>query len=160
MKKEIIKLTRAGYDEKVARRKELLAEEEIVDVQLAEARAQGDYSENSDLDAARKRKEEIHNEIKRIEEIIANAEIIDESDIKNLKHILLGTTVVFKNLNTGAVSEYTIVNSIEADPLKKQISKDCLVGAALIGKCVGDIVEIKTANPYKIEVLEIKFLKK
>ena len=161
MKKEVIKLTKTGLANLKEELRQLTHEETAkIDIQLAEARAQGDYSENSDLDAARKRKEEIHNRIKQIEEILANAEVLDDTTTGAPKKIALGTTAVLKNLTTNKVSEYTIVSSIEADPFKNWISDKCLVGSVIIGKSVGDIIEIKSAKPYKVEVLEIKVLEK
>lgn len=160
MKEETKKLTRSGY-EALERELRHLIDVESVDVknQLAEARAQGDLSENADYDAARDRLAEIKDRIKEIEDTLANAVIIEDKP-KNSKKVALGSTVRIKNLSTEKEFEYTIVDTVEADPFKNFISQDCIVGASLIGKSVGDIVEIKTANPYKIEVLEIKFTTK
>lgn len=156
MRKDVKKLTKSGYADLQRELSELIhVENPKIDIQLAEARAQGDYSENSDLDAARKRKAEILARIAEIEDILATAQIIDSSRRSNNK-ISLGSTVSFRNIETGKESTYTIVDSIESNPFENRISQDCVVGSAILGKIVGDIVEIKTANPYKIEILEIK----
>lgn len=161
MKKEVKKLTKSGYAALERELRHLIDVESVeINHQLSEARAQGDLSENFDFDAARKRKEEIFNRIKEIEDTLANAVILDDKALKTPKKVALGTTIKIKNLSTDKVSEYTIVDTIEADPFKNWISQDCVVGATLIGKSVGDVVEIKVATPYKVEVLEIKFLTK
>ena len=157
---EKTKLTKAGYKKLQDELRNLIdVVREEVKVQLAEARAQGDLSENADYDAARDRLAEIKDRIKEIEDTLANSVIIEDKP-KNSKKVALGSTVRIKNLSTEKEFEYTIVDTVEADPFKNFISQDCVVGASLIGKSVGDIVEIKTANPYKIEVLEIKFTTK
>ena len=143
MKKEVKKLTRSGYEKLQKELRHLIDVESVeINAQLSEARAQGDLSENFDFDAARKRKEEIFNRIKEIEETLENAVILDDKVLKTAKK----------------VAEYMIVDTIEADPFKNWISQDCLVGTSLVGKTVGDIVEIKTATPYKVEILEIKYV--
>ena len=161
MKEEVKKLTKSGIE---ALKEELrhLIDVELVDVktQLTEARAQGDLSENADYDAARDRLREVKDRIKEIEDTLANAVVIDEKTTKNVKKVTLGSTIRVKNLTTNKEAEYTIVDTVEADPFKNWISQDCLVGSCLIGKSLGAVVEIKSATPYKLELLEIKFLSK
>lgn len=158
--KEVKQLTRSGYKDLQEELRHLI-DVELVDVktQLTEARAQGDLSENADYDAARDRLREINDRIKEIEDTLDNAVIIEDKP-KNVKKVTLGSTIRVKNLTTGKEAEYTIVDTVEADPFKNWISQDCLVGSCLIGKSLGQIVEIKSANPYKLEILEIKFLTK
>lgn len=158
--KEVKQLTRSGYKDLQEELRHLI-DVELVDVktQLTEARAQGDLSENADYDAARDRLREINDRIKEIEDTLDNAVIIEDKP-KNVKKVALGSTIRVKNLATGKEAEYTIVDTVEADPFKNWISQDCLVGSCLIGKSLGQIVEIKSANPYKLEILEIKFLTK
>ncbi|MBR2505510.1 MAG: transcription elongation factor GreA [Bacilli bacterium] len=158
--KEVKQLTRSGYKDLQEELRHLI-DVELVDVktQLTEARAQGDLSENADYDAARDRLREINDRIKEIEDTLDNAVIIEDKP-KNVKKVALGSTIRVKNLTTGKEAEYTIVDTVEADPFKNWISQDCLVGSCLIGKSLGQIVEIKSANPYKLEILEIKFLTK
>ena len=158
--KEVKQLTRSGYKDLQEELRHLI-DVELVDVktQLTEARAQGDLSENADYDAARDRLREINDRIKEIEDTLDNAVIIEDKP-KNVKKVALGSTIRVKNLTTGKEAEYTIVDTVEADPFINWISQDCLVGSCLIGKSLGQIVEIKSANPYKLEILEIKFLTK
>ena len=128
---------------------------EDVKKQLAEARAQGDLSENADYDAARARQAEVEGRISQIEEILANAEIIEEKKgAKGERKIGIGSTVEIEFVDTGKVATYTIVGTIESDPFHGKISNASPVGSALIGKKEGDIVEIKAAKNYSIKVLK------
>ena len=85
--------------------------------QLTVARAQGDLSENADYDAARNRQAEIEARIKEIENILANAKIIDGTS-KSGKVVSLGSTVEVKDLSDNTISTYTIVGTVEANPIK------------------------------------------
>lgn len=154
------KLTKSGY--------KALEEElrDLIDVklpeckkQLSEARAEGDLSENADYDAARALQAEIEGRIKQIQEILNNAELIAETK-SGSKKVSLGSTVVLKDLGTGEKDEYTIVDTVESDPFKGWISHSCVLGSAILGKSVGDKVEIKAQEPYMVEILEIKVLDK
>lgn len=150
------KLTKAGYK---ALEDELRY---LIDVrlpeckkQLAEARAEGDLSENADYDAARALQAEIAGRIAQIEEILKNAEIVSESGTKK---VAIGTVVTFKNVKTGVVETFAIVDTVESNPFEGKISHACPLGEALVGKAVGDKAEVKANEPYIVEVLEIKAL--
>ena len=124
--------------------------------QLAEARAQGDLSENADYDAARNRQSEVEGRIKQIENILANCVIIDEDTSKKKSNkIALGSTVTVKFLNNGKIEQFMIVGTIESDPFNHKISNASPLGEALIGKTVGDIVDVKGKIQYQVEVLKI-----
>ena len=124
--------------------------------QLAEARAQGDLSENADYDAARNRQAEVEGRIKQIENILANCVIIDEEGGKKKSNkIALGSTVTVKFLNTGKEEQFMIVGTIESDPFNHKISNASPLGEALIGKSVGDIVDVKGKTSYQVEVIKI-----
>ena len=124
--------------------------------QLAEARAQGDLSENADYDAARDRQAQVESRIKEIENILANAVIIDEEGGKRKGNkVALGTTVTIKFLNTGKEEKYMIVGTVESDPFNHKISNQCALGVALIGKGLGDIVEVKGKVDYQVEIVKI-----
>lgn len=151
------KLTKSGYKALVEERKHLLEVTlEEIKQQLVEARSQGDLSENADYDAARDRQAETEGRIKQIEDILANSEIIDEK--KSTKRVGLGSTVKILNLKTEKEVEYTIVDTVEADPFKNWISQASVLGAAMMGKSVNDIVEVKAINAYQIKILEIKVM--
>ena len=154
---EKVKLTKAG--------KKKLEEElrTLIDVtrdevkrQLAEARAQGDLSENADYDAARNKQAEVEARIKQIEDILDNSEIIDEGGSKNKNRVGLGSFVTVKKLDDGRENTYQIVGSVESDPFHGKISNSCPLGEAILGKNVGDIVEIKVEKPYKVEIIKLE----
>lgn len=123
--------------------------------QLKVARAQGDLSENADYDAARDRQAEIEARIKEIENILANAEIIDKAS-KNSKIVTLGSTVEIKDLSDNTVASYKVVGTVEADPIKGLISNVSPLGHAIIGKRVGDVAIVRVAQEYKVEILKIE----
>ncbi len=115
---------------------------------LKDARAQGDLSENADYDAARDEQARIEERIKEIEGILKNFEIIKE-DTSNKVNI--GKTIVIK---VGDLDEatYTIVGSLEADPLNGKISNESPIGKGIIGSKKGQIIKIKTETGLDVEV--------
>ncbi len=150
------KLTKAGYKKLQDELEHLVSVvREEVKVQLAEARAQGDLSENADYDAARDKQAETEGRIKEIEAILNNCEIIEDK-IKSNKKVGLGSLVTVKYLDNNEIEEYYIVGTVEADPFNGKISNDCALGSALVGKSVGDIVDVKSSKAYQVEVLKIE----
>ena len=149
------KLTKAG---KLALEKELrhLIDDvrDEVKRQLAEARAQGDLSENADYDAARSKQAEVEDRIKEIEEILNNCEIISEGGSKG-NRVGLGSTVTIKYLETGKEATYMLVGSVESDPFNGKISNSCALGEAIMGKSVGDVIEVKAIKTYKVEIINL-----
>lgn len=124
--------------------------------QLAEARAQGDLSENADYDAARNRQAEVEGRIKQIENILANCIIIDEEGGKKKGNkVALGSVVTVKFLNTGKEEQFMIVGTIESDPFNHKISNASPLGEALIGKSLGDIIDVKGKVQYQVEIIKI-----
>lgn len=124
--------------------------------QLQEARAQGDLSENADYDAVRNRQAEVEGRIKQIENILANYVLIDEEGgKKKTNKIALGSTVTIKFLNNGKEEQFMIVGTIESDPFNHKISNASPLGEALIGKAVGEIVEVKGKINYQVEIIKI-----
>ena len=154
-----IVLTKAGKEKLEKELRELIDHtREEVKRQLTEARAQGDLSENADYDAARNRQAEVEGRIKEIENILSNAEIIDDESKSSKKgnKVALGSVVTIKFVETGKEGKYMIVGTVESDPFNNKISNACPLGEALIGKVVGDIVDVKgPKNIYKVEVLKI-----
>ena len=154
-----VQLTKAGKEELERELRELIDNtREEVKKQLAEARAQGDLSENADYDAARNRQAEVEGRIKELEGILSNAEIIDDEAKPSKKgnRVALGSTVSIKFLESGKEGKYMIVGTVESDPFNNKISNACPLGEALIGKNVGDVVEVKgPKNSYKVEVVKI-----
>ncbi len=152
-------LTKAGKENLEKELRELIDHtREEVKRQLTEARAQGDLSENADYDAARNRQAEVEGRIKEIENILSNAEIIDEEGKPGKKgnKVALGSVVTIRFVETGKEGKYMIVGTVESDPFNNKISNACPLGEALIGKVVGDVVDVKgPKSVYKVEVLKI-----
>lgn len=123
--------------------------------QIAEARDKGDLSENAEYDAAKEAQGLLEMKIAKLEEIIANARVVDESQLDNSRALIL-SKVKIKHTGNGMEMEYTLVAENEADLKAKKISVDSPIGKGLLGKKVGDIAEIQTpAGVTKFEVLEI-----
>ncbi|MCS7005264.1 MAG: transcription elongation factor GreA [Cytophagales bacterium] len=149
--------TQEGYNKLRNRLQELKTKGRAdISAQIAEARDKGDLSENAEYDAAKDAQGLLEMEIAKLEELLANARIIDESKVDTSKVSIL-TTVKIKNKANNALMEYTLVSEEEADLKLKKISVKSPIGAGLLGKKVGEIAEIKTPNGIvKLEVLEIK----
>lgn len=123
---------------------------------LKEARAQGDLSENAEYDAAKDEQSDIESRIVEIEEILKNAEVVDEEEV-DLKKINVGCQVKLLDIEYNEEIVYTIVGSSEADSLQGKISNESPVGHALIGHKKGDTVAVETqAGTVTYKVLQIK----
>ncbi len=123
--------------------------------QIAEARDKGDLSENAEYDAAKEAQGLLEARIAKMEDLVANARLVDESQLDNSKVFIL-SKVKIKNANTNAIVEYTLVAENEANLADKKISVDSPIGKGLLGKKVGDVAEVKVpAGVLKLEVLEI-----
>ncbi len=109
--------------------------------EISTARSFGDLSENSEYDAAKEEQGKIHARIAELREMIANAKIIDESQIDESK-VSVGSIVVVYNETRGKEFTYHIVGSYETDPLQGKISDDSPVGHALLGSSEGDVVTV------------------
>lgn len=123
--------------------------------QIAEARDKGDLSENAEYDAAKEAQGLLEMKISKMEEILSNARLIDESNIDTTKVFIL-SKVVIKNIANGMQMEYTLVAENEADLKAKKISVESPIGKGLLGKSVGDIADVQTPNGIvKFEIIEI-----
>jgi transcription elongation factor GreA len=111
--------------------------------QIAEARDKGDLSENAEYDAAKEAQGLLEMKISKLENIIANARLIDESHIDNSKVFIL-SNVKIRNSANGMEVNYILVAENEADIKLKKISVDSPIGKGLLGKKVGDIADIQT----------------
>ncbi len=123
--------------------------------QIAEARDKGDLSENAEYDAAKEAQGLLEARIAKMEDLVANARLVDESLLDNSKVFIL-SRVKIKNLTSNAVLEYTLVAENEANLAEKKISVDSPIGKGLLGKKVGDVAEVKVpAGTLQLEVLDI-----
>ena len=110
---------------------------------IQEAREKGDLSENAEYDAAKEAQGILEMKIAKMEEIISNARLIDETHMDNSKVYIL-SKVQIKNKANGMEIEYTLVAENEADIKLRKISIESPIGKGLLGKKVGDIAEIQT----------------
>jgi len=123
--------------------------------QIAEARDKGDLSENAEYDAAKEAQGHLEAKISKLEDLVANARLIDESQMDASKAFIL-SKVQIKNLNNSTTMEYTLVAESEANLAQKKISVDSPIGKALLGKAVGDVVEVNIpAGLVKFEITDI-----
>lgn len=123
--------------------------------QIAEARDKGDLSENAEYDAAKEAQGLLELKISKLKEILANARIVDSSQLDVSKVSIL-TTVRIKNMKNNAEQKYTIVAENEADLKSGKISIDSPIGKGLVGKKVGDTVEITVpAGVIPFQIMEI-----
>jgi transcription elongation factor GreA len=122
---------------------------------IAEARDKGDLSENAEYDAAKEAQGLLEARISKLQDLIANARLLDESKIDTSK-ILLLSKVEIRNTKTNLKIAYTIVPESEADIKKNRISVSSPIAKALLGKRVGDVVEVNVpAGVMNFEVLSV-----
>ena len=123
--------------------------------QIAEARDKGDLSENAEYDAAKEAQGLLEMRIAKLQETLANSRIIDETKLDNSSVQILSKVRV-KNTKNGAEMTYTIVSESEADMKAMKISISTPIAKGLLGKKVGDVVEVKVpAGVMPFEVVEI-----
>ncbi len=126
---------------------------------IAEARAQGDLSENAEYDAARERQAFVEGRIKELEGTLSNAQIIDPTSLDVDGRAVFGATVEIEDLESGERVTYQIVGDVEADIRSNRISVSSPVARALIGKGEGDVVSVKApAGIREFEVLNVSYL--
>jgi transcription elongation factor GreA len=149
-------LTQGGYDKVKADLEELKTTGRMEAARaIAEARAQGDLSENAEYDAAKEAQGLLELKISELETVLANARIIDESQLDNSKVAIL-SNVTIKNLKTGKEMTYKLVSETEADPKQMKISVSSPIGSGLLGKVVGDVAKIQTPGGImEFEVMNI-----
>ena len=142
-------LTQAGIDELSSELAALIADRSSVAEKIKTAREFGDLSENAEYQSARQDQEKLEARISEVEHILQNVEVISKP--KGDSKVQLGSTV--KLTANGTVKEFQVVGTVEADPLSGKISDESPIGQALLGKKLGDEVEIKTpseTNSFKI----------
>lgn len=146
-------LTQEGYDKIVAEHEELVAvrRREVAE-KIKEALSYGDISENAEYDAAKNEQADLEDRIHKLEEMMRKAKIINESEVAS-DTVSVGKKVLVKSIDDGEEEEYTIVGATEADPFEGKISNESPVGSALIGRKIGETVEIEVPDgkvSYKI----------
>ena len=122
---------------------------------IAEARDKGDLSENAEYDAAKEAQGMLEMQIAKLENTLANARLINESELDTSKVLVLSTVEV-KNIANGAKMKYTLVAQSEADLKSGKISVDSPIGKGLLGKKIGDTASISVPNgKIELEILSI-----
>ena len=151
-------ITKKGYDALKAELDRLRKVERPKNIEaIAEARAHGDLSENAEYDAAKERQGFIESRIIEIETKLADARVVETAG-RTTDTVVFGATVAVIEQASQSKKQYTLVGQDEADMKFNKISVQSPVGRALIGKRVGDFVEVSTpAKVVEYEVVEIKF---
>ena len=125
---------------------------------IAEARAQGDLSENAEYDAAKERQGFIEGRIQEIEAKLSNARIIDPKAVDAQGRVVFGATVELEELNSGKQVRYQIVGEDEADIKQGKISISSPIARALIGKVVADVAVVQApAGEHEYEILAVRY---
>ena len=140
-----IELTSEGHAQLVNQRERLVAESESLVEEIRRARADGDVTENSPLDAAREEQGRVEARIQEITATLEKSVIIEEGQARERKVVKIGARVEVKDLSNGREPKvYTLVNKTEANPLEFRISDDSPMGKALLGTRVGQKVQVDT----------------
>jgi transcription elongation factor GreA len=150
-------LSKEGYEKLDAELRELKTKgRKKIAEDIAEARAKGDLSENAEYDAAKEAQGHMESKIADIENTLANSRIIDEKNIDTSKvYLLNNVTILNKKMNKK--QQYTLVSPQEADFKAGKISVKSPIGEALLGKEVGDVVDVKVpAGIMQLEILNIE----
>jgi transcription elongation factor GreA len=138
--KKLFKLTQEGIDELKGELEALIAERPEITERIRTARELGDLSENAEYASARAEQERAETRIAEIEHILKNVEII--TAVKSNGKVHLGSTVTVKG--NGKEMKFQVVGTVEADPLEGKISDESPIGKVLLGKKLGEEVEIVT----------------
>ena len=125
---------------------------------IAEARAQGDISENAEYDAAREKQGFIEGRILELEAKLANAQVIDPALLEDDGRVVFGTSVELVDTETDETFVYQIVGEDEADIKAGKIAYSAPIAKALIGKNAGDVAEVRTPGGVKqVEIVDVRY---
>jgi transcription elongation factor GreA len=155
MDKNKVQVTKAGLEELKKEYENLVhvvRHEVIADLQAA--RAQGDLSENADYDAARDKQAQVEARIIELDTMLQNIEIISETK-SGSRSVRLGSKVTVRDLDLNEVETYTIVGSVEADPLNGKLSNVSPLAAALLEHKAGEVVTVFVDVPYDVKIEKI-----
>ena len=151
MKKQF-RLTKEGTEELKSELSKLVAKRVDVAEAIKVARDQGDLSENAEYQSARSEQERLEGRIAEIEHILANADIIKKP--KGDNKVQIGSSVVLKGAN-GKELKFQVVGTVEADPLNGKISDESPIGKALLGKKLGEVVEVAANGDAEYKITKI-----
>lgn len=148
-------VTQQGMDKLKKDLADAIAQRPVISAQIAEARDKGDLSENAEYEAAREAQGLLELNISKLQDQLANARVIDESQIGTDKVQMLNKVKV-KNLAINKVMEFTLVGESEADFTKGKLAATTPIGKALMGHSKGEVVEAKVPSGIiKFEILDI-----
>ncbi|MGI9526460.1 MAG: transcription elongation factor GreA [Weeksellaceae bacterium] len=151
-------VTKEGLDKLRAELKQLESiERPRISQQIAEARDKGDLSENAEYDAAKEAQGHLESKIAKLQEQVANARIIDASQL-DVNKVSILSKVTLKNLANGSTMTYSLVPETEADLKSNKISVNTPIAKGLLGKKLGDIADITlpNGNQLKFEITDLK----
>ncbi|NLC34500.1 MAG: transcription elongation factor GreA [Erysipelothrix sp.] len=154
---EKVHVTQEGLDKLNDERNNLIhvVRKEVIE-ELKAAREQGDLSENADYDAARDRQARVEARISELENMIRNAVLINNETSGTSKAVRLGSTVKVLDMQLNEEVTYSIVGSVEADPLNGKLSNEAPIAQAILGKMVNDVVSVDVDESYDVKIIEIK----
>ena len=149
-------LTKEGYENLVQEIHQLKTKErQIISAAIQEAREKGDLSENAEYDAAKEAQGLLELKISKLETVLANARILDDEDI-DISKVYILCNCKLKNMKDNKEVTYTLVSQKEANLKENKISVDSPIGKGILGKKVGDVVDIIVpAGTMQFEILEI-----
>lgn len=140
--KKLFYLTKEGVKELEEEHQELVSKRPALAERIKTAREFGDLSENAEYSSARQEQEKVESRISEIENILQNVELIKKP--KGDNKVQLGSSVKLKSSDGKTSKEFQVVGTVEADPLNGKISDESPIGQALLGKKLGEEVEIST----------------
>lgn len=153
-------MTKRGAEQLKAELRQLKSKERPAVVQaIAEARAQGDLSENAEYDAAKDKQGFIEGRIKEIEGKLASAQVIDPTELDAGENIVFGATVELEDEDSGQRVTYQIVGEDEADLKQGRINVSSPIARALIGKAPGDVAEVQAPGGVRsYEIIAVRYV--
>lgn len=156
MAQEKVLVTQEGLNDLLKEQEHLIhvVRDEVIE-DLRAARAQGDLSENADYDAARDRQAHVEARIRELEIMLNNVQLISEKK-GGQKVVKLGTTVSIISSDSQEENEFTIVGSVEADPINRKLSNLTPLAIALLDQRVGAQVTVQVDEPYMVKIVNIK----
>lgn len=154
----VVYMTEEGYKKLIEQIKQLESvERPRISAQIAEARDKGDLSENAEYDAAKEAQGLLEMKISQLKDTLSNARVIDESKL-SVDSIQILSKVKVKDQKSRREMQYTLVSESEANLREGKIAVSTPIGKALLGKKIGDVVEIQVPSGLlHLEVLEISF---
>jgi len=161
MAENMREMTREGYDNLNAELEHLVTVVRKENAErLKEAISLGDISENAEYDAAKEAQAETEERISEIEDILRTAHIVEDSG-ENIDTVMTGRLVTIKDLDSGYEATYEIVGSSGADPLNGKLSNASLVGEHLMGRKIGETIEVTVPDGLaRFEILNVELKKK